>query len=288
MVVPRTSSRLATSLLHTSGRGVRAATRTRAIGSALVTIPSVGYLIQPQLNKGQSHGHGEGEHSEHSEKEGGEGAGEDQEKSEEDGESEREREVASDGEAWGDEESGVSQGTGSAADDQPRPDHSVQDAGQGSPETSGGEDPKAGAYEVESGSNVEGVQFKGATSGGTREGEQGDTRKHIPDAKGFNKKRIESHYAKEQGQLDGEDSSGTDKAAASKPPSGPNTMSQKQEGLSNTSTKHSTDMDNNPDKSKKGEGMVETAKLKGSVDPGRPQAENRPGKEDATGSQADT
>lgn len=30
-------------------------------------------------------------------------------------------------------------------------------------------------------------------------------------------------------------------------------------------------MDNNPDKSKKGEGVTETAKLKGSVDPGRPQ-----------------
>ncbi|KAL8700757.1 MAG: hypothetical protein Q9224_000820 [Gallowayella concinna] len=183
------------------------------MGAALVTIPSVGYLIQPQLNKGQSHG--DGEHGEHGEKERHEGAVEDEEKSEEDEESERESKVAPDGDAQGDDESGDSpddENTGSASNDQPRLDHSVQDAGQGSPETSGGEDPKAGAHEVESGSNVEGVRFKGATSGGTREGEQGDTRKHIPDAKGFNKKRIESDYGKEQGQLDGEDSPGTDKA----------------------------------------------------------------------------
>ena len=47
---------------------------------------------------------------------------------------------------------------------------------------------------------MEGVQFKGATSGGTREGEQGDTRKLIPDAKGVNKRRIESHYGGKEGE----------------------------------------------------------------------------------------
>ncbi|KAI4270558.1 MAG: hypothetical protein LQ337_006603 [Flavoplaca oasis] len=320
MVVPKASTRLATGLLNTSGGRLRAVARTRswqriqrrhypaseahgshksssdlpwAIGAALVTIPSVGYLIQPQLNKSSGHGHDGGGHGEHGEHDGHEGTGEGEEKSEGDQDPEAEKseggEDAPDGDSTRDEngeDGSVEQSTGSGSDDRPRPDHSVQDAGQGSPETSGGEDPNAGAYEVDSGSNVEGVRFKGATSGGTREGEQGDTRKHIPDPKGFNKKRIQSHYAKDQGVLEEEDSGGTDKAAPSKPPSGANTTSQKQEGLTNTNTRHSTDLDNNPDKSKKGEGVVETAKVKGSVDPGRPQAENRSGKENATGSQS--
>ena len=49
------------------------------------------------------------------------------------------------------------------------------------------------------------------------------------------------------------------------------TQSGKQEGLSNTDTKHSTNIADNPEKSKKGEGAPETAKSKGTVDPGRPQ-----------------
>lgn len=66
----------------------------------------------------------------------------------------------------------------------------------------------------------------------------------------------------------------TFQAAASKPTENPGTgasQSSKQEGLSNTDTKHSTDITNNPDKSSKGEGAPETAKLKGTVDPKRPQ-----------------
>lgn len=184
----------------------------------MVTIPSVGYLIQPQLNKSSGHGYDEGGDGEHGEKGGHGGVDEGEEKSEGNEDSEAEKpdggEDASDGDSKGgdgSEDRSEEQSAGSGSDDRPRPDHSVQDAGQGSPETSGGEDPKAGAHEVDSGSNVEGVQFKGATSGGTREGEQGDTRKHIPDAKGFNKKRIESDYGKEQGRLEGEDSGGSDK-----------------------------------------------------------------------------
>lgn len=50
-------------------------------------------------------------------------------------------------------------------------------------------------------------------------------------------------------------------------------MSGKQEGLSNTDTKHSTDIASNPEKSKKGEGTPETAKLKGTVRPSRPQVQ---------------
>ena len=47
---------------------------------------------------------------------------------------------------------------------------------------------------------MEGVQFKGAT----KDGAAGDTRKHIPDAKGGNKKRIESDYGVRQGAADDE------------------------------------------------------------------------------------
>ena len=193
----------------------------RAIGAALVTIPSVGYLIQPQLNKHSSHGHdegGHGEHAEHGEKDHDEDAGEGGEKSGEDEDAEAEKsegaEDAPDGYSKGDddgEDGSVQQSTGSGSDDPPRPDHSVLDAGQGDPEHFHEKDPKGGGYEVDSGSNVEGVRFKGASSGGTREGEQGDTRKHIPDPKGFSKKRIQSHYAKDQGILEEEDSPDTDK-----------------------------------------------------------------------------
>jgi len=48
-------------------------------------------------------------------------------------------------------------------------------------------------------------------------------------------------------------------------------MSNKQRGISNTDTRHSTDLSKNPEKSQKGEGTVETAKIKGTVDPSRPQ-----------------
>ena len=53
---------------------------------------------------------------------------------------------------------------------------------------------------MDSGSKVEGVQFKGAT----REGGKGDTRKHIPDAKGGAKKRIESDQGNRQGVISDE------------------------------------------------------------------------------------
>lgn len=44
----------------------------------------------------------------------------------------------------------------------------------------------------------------------------------------------------------------------------------KQEGLSNTDTKHSIDISQSPEQSKKGEGTAETAKVKGTIKPDRP------------------
>ena len=177
------------------------------IGAAVVTIPSCAYLLQPDPNKGHGHGHGheKGEHAEHE----GDVKGED-----EAGVAPESETGQADGEEEGTDQSpdNASQGEGAnegASDDRPRPDHSVQDAGQGQPDKSSDEDPKAGAYEVDSGNDVDGVRFKGSTSGGTEEGVQGDTRKYIPDAKGGYKHRIESHYAKEQGVL-GEDDPGNE------------------------------------------------------------------------------
>ena len=63
----------------------------------------------------------------------------------------------------------------------------------------------------------------------------------------------------------------TRQPATSKPAGSKNTQSGKQEGLSNTDTKHSTDLTNDPEKSKKGEGTPESAKAKGTVKPSRPQ-----------------
>lgn len=51
-------------------------------------------------------------------------------------------------------------------------------------------------------------------------------------------------------------------------------MSGKQEGMSNDDTKHSSAIHEHPEKSKKGEGVAESAKLKGTVSTDRPGAES--------------
>lgn len=179
----------------------------------MVTVPSAAYLIYPVLNKNSGHGHGGGEHDKH------EGGGEHSGSSEGSHQSEPEQkegdQAADTASTDGDSNEGGEDGSSAESDTSgpTRPDHSVEDAGQGTPETSSDDDPKAGSYELPSGSNVEGVRFKGATSGGTEEGEQGDTRKHIPDAKGGAKHRIESHYAKEIGSLKEDDPGDSDKVS---------------------------------------------------------------------------
>jgi hypothetical protein len=58
---------------------------------------------------------------------------------------------------------------------------------------------------------------------------------------------------------------------AKKDPKSQNEMSGKQQDLDNDDTGHSTPIADNPNKSSKGEGEAETAKLKGTVDTNRPQ-----------------
>ncbi|KAK4692064.1 hypothetical protein P7C71_g5068, partial [Lecanoromycetidae sp. Uapishka_2] len=309
MVVPRTSARWTSRLVNPSTRTARACNRARswqrsqrrsyasdgdhgghsshqsgflsgdlpwAIGAGIVTIPSVWYLSQPQIerftnpNKGHgSHGHERGEHDGHGEEdEGGDGAedggsGEKGEDSEQD-----------EGQESGEEKSGDQGGEGEGEEE----DGSDSEGGnQITPKTPGDKGKDGTPREENSGGNVEGVQFKGAVAGGTKgDNEQGDTRKHIPDAKGGSKKRIESDYAGREGVADKpeQDPQNEDKAAPSKSVDDKSKKSQsgKQEGLSNTDTKHSTDIANSPEKSTKGEGGPETAKNKGTVDPSRPQA----------------
>ncbi|KAG9191031.1 hypothetical protein G6011_09119 [Alternaria panax] len=54
-----------------------------------------------------------------------------------------------------------------------------------------------------------------------------------------------------------------------------NEMSGKQKGLSNDNTEHTSQISKQPEKSKKGEGVAETAKLQGTVSTDRPGAENK-------------
>ncbi|KAL6721719.1 hypothetical protein ACLMJK_000824 [Lecanora helva] len=232
--------------------------------------------MQPQIDrytgkKGGHGGHGNHEHEESEDNEHHEGDSDKDAEAEggtsedakagESSEATQEAEESEKGPKEGDEES-TSNGPGR------------QGANKSGPDTPSDKGPKDFAHETESGGNVEGVQFKGATSGGTRDGEQGDTRKHIPDAKGGSKKRIESAYAIKLGesQEPQQDPSNEDLGAAAKPVGNKSTQSGKQEGLSNTDTKHSTDIVSNPDKSTKPTGAPETAKEKGTVDPRRPQS----------------
>lgn len=178
----------------------------RAITSAVVTIPAMVYLLQPSPDSGHGHEHDADEQHEDESQEGqGEEeaqAGESSDKAAPNSEPgdiipDLRKSSSQEGEDAGEE--GDRQGGEEEAEDQSGDSSSEGDDQQDTPGTSDDEQPNNVAHETESGGNVEGVKFKGATSAGTRDGEQGDTRKHIPDAKGGNKKRIESHYGKRQG-----------------------------------------------------------------------------------------
>ncbi|KAE8367364.1 hypothetical protein BDV27DRAFT_155067 [Aspergillus caelatus] len=79
-----------------------------------------------------------------------------------------------------------------------------------------------------------------------------------------------SSSSSEKGGSFGEPPSNVDEATARGGTGGPATISGKQEGVSNADT--SNPYVNEPGKSEKGEGETETAKVKGTVSPERPQA----------------
>nr|POE62403.1 zinc metalloprotease zmpb [Quercus suber] len=105
-----------------------------------------------------------------------------------------------------------------------------------------------------------------------------DTRKHEPsDSKGAAKKRIDSGLGKDlgagpdfddqEGDKPKRENSATSKTALK---GAEGEISSKQFGLSTTATRHSTQIDQDPEKSKKGEGTPETAKSMGTVSVDRP------------------
>ncbi|KZM24739.1 uncharacterized protein EKO05_0005322 [Ascochyta rabiei] len=81
-----------------------------------------------------------------------------------------------------------------------------------------------------------------------------------------------------QEKVDNENEASPDKSDKPNPRKEPksfNEMSGKQQGMSNDDTHHTSQISKQPEKSKKGEGVAETAKLKGTVSTDRPGAENK-------------
>ena len=257
----------------------------RLAGAIAVTVPSCWYLIQEGPTKPSHHEPGNDDsHEDFEAARKGDDSGEHEEGEAEKTEAEGEK-TEDEGENTGDSEEAKpdsSNEEGEKSDDSPP--SGTGGEKQGSPDPSGNQDPANTAHETEDGNDVEGVRFKGATA----DGAVGDTRKHIPDSKGYNKKRIESDYGHTQSPEKSEENEPDNgdkvslspslhrvrtkflQAATAKESGGQNTQSGKQEGLSNTDTKHSSDPLSQSHTSKKPEGP-ETAKAKGTVDPQRPQ-----------------
>ena len=150
----------------------------RAIAATVATSTGLYYLVPPQIErwnrpKGSGHGgHGHGEHGEESEGGGEEDSGEKGGDEGAEGEDESKE---------GGDESEQSGKSGSEGDENDTPDTSDDEE-----------------KVVDSGEDVEGVQFKGPSNAGPNK-QQSDTRRHVPDAKGGAKKRIDSHYGQKQG-----------------------------------------------------------------------------------------
>lgn len=156
----------------------------RAITSVAITLPCIWYLWPPS-KKSHEHGHGH-EHDDQT--------------------SHKDHEESSDGadnventestEAVEEEKADNQVETESVKSD----DSDNQEGEQDTPDTSDDESETI-LNEKEGGNEAQGVKFKGPT----KNGPPGDTRKHIPDAKGANKKRIESDYGERQGVAEGDD-----------------------------------------------------------------------------------
>lgn len=224
------------------------------IGSVGVTIPGVWYFLQST-----PHEHGKpGEHDEKNQHEA------------------QKANKVSDAE-------GVSENEGKTLPEQQGKDNEME---KDNNQPEGEEATKDEAHMVDTPDNKgdpEGVGFKGPTKQ-SPDKKMDDTREHIPDAKGGAKKRINSGYGQPLGKDENneersDDEAGNvsdkDKALSAKKPGGQGSISGKQQGLSNTDTKHPSAADVSGDKSTKGEGTVETAKVKGTVKPDRPDATNK-------------
>lgn len=154
----------------------------RAITSVAITLPCIWYLW-PQSKKSHEHGHVHDEHK---------SPKDDEEESSDGVKDAEDTEIAKVAE---EETVDKQHETGSV-----KPNDSDNQGEQDTPDTSDDESDNI-SHEKGDESEVQSVRFKGPT----KDTPPGDTRKHIPDAKGANKKRIESDYGKPQGVAEGDD-----------------------------------------------------------------------------------
>ncbi|KAF2627363.1 hypothetical protein BU25DRAFT_421794 [Macroventuria anomochaeta] len=111
---------------------------------------------------------------------------------------------------------------------------------------------------------------------GQEEGKHSESREKAAEGK-----KAEHKEAKAQASQEKQDDEAvaspdkSDKPDPRKEPKSFNETSGKQQGMSNDDTHHTSQISKHPEKSKKGEGVAETAKLKGTVSTDRPGAENK-------------
>ncbi|KAF2233386.1 hypothetical protein EV356DRAFT_503718 [Viridothelium virens] len=262
---PRPLQRIARRTYADGGHHTQAKSNdlTWGLGAAAVTIPGAWYLLQPGANghHGDDHSHAKEEHEEEHEEETEEAPkseGDGEEQNGDDGEQQREEEQKDEPK----DKPKVSESEGKGVTDLSDSDSDELQNTKVADENDNTSKHETHVLEQDTKGTPEGVRFKGKTSQGDEDNEMTDVRKHVPDAKGGAKKRIDSGYAISQSV----DNPGADGAGGGTDP-----MAAKQKGLSNTETKHSTDIKNSPEKSKKGEGSPETSKTIGTVKVDRPQ-----------------
>lgn len=222
-------------------------TISRLISGIAITIGGTYVALQPHdSGHHDDHGdeHGEGHGDEHEEKE----ESSEEESSEEPAEGSKDEDKSDDG---GEEEKASDDEA--KREDTPKDDAPKEEDSESNDDGGKKDDEKKDSEESEDKPKKSGnaeVSNKGMTKSAS------NTVKHEETGTG-KKLRLDSSA----GKTIGEGSSSGDE----------DDMSHKQRGMSNTDTKHSTDPSKDPEKSKKGEGTVETAKIKGTVDPSRPQ-----------------
>lgn len=224
--------------------------------SALAITPVGTYFLWPSGESGH-HGHDE-HHEEHHE--------EAEAKEEEPKEEEKPQEESDEAKESGE----TSKPSGTEGDSQPKAD----DANK---KSSGNEETEERAP-TSGPASTEGVQGKGQMSNESEGQNQGSKRE--PDGKGAFKNRKDSGLSKDLStdpeKVYAEDGK-TEAGSPSKPGfSQADTTKQgeitaKQQGMSNTPTRHSIPIHESDEKSKKPEGGPDTAKSMGTIDPSRPQ-----------------
>jgi hypothetical protein len=160
-------------------------------------------------------------------------------------------------------------------DDDDQPEESSDEGADKSDNESDGSDEKQDTPDTSDDESADDSDSKGpqGQEKTMEEGEGTNRTVKYADAKGGVKNRKESKNAITAGDPHSEEDLSGDKGKTAKPAAGnvaSGSTSGKQEGVSNTDTKHSYDLNNDPSRSKKPEGGPDTAKVKGTVDPNRP------------------